>query len=92
MTLSWRNPSEIDFCQLLTFSLKNSASVMSVFCVTVSFMSLFYTVPHLCLQYSTHGNKEFGSTDIPLHLCVRSEKNSEKEEKKRDNAGCDLII
>lgn len=67
MSLSWRNPSEIDFCQLLTFALKSSPSVMPVFCITVSFMPLFYTVPHLCSQYSTHGNQEFGSIYMSLY-------------------------
>lgn len=57
-------------------------------------MPLFYTVPHLCLQYSTLSYQEFGSIYMSLYLYVRSEKekNSKKEEKKRDYVVCDLII
>lgn len=82
MFMSRRNPrSAFNFC------LEISPSVVSLFCVTVSFMPLYYGVPHLCLQYSTHGNQDFDSIYMSLYLYVRKTKTVRKK-RKRETMQC----
>lgn len=52
-------------------------------------MPLFYTLPHLCLQYSPHNKQDFVSIYMSLYLCVRGE---EKKVKKGENALRELIV
>lgn len=77
MFLSWRNA-----LSAFNLFLEIPPSVMSLFCVTVSPMPLYYSVPHLCLKYSTRGNQDFDSIYMSLYLYVRKIKTVRKEKKR----------
>lgn len=82
MFLSWKNPLPgFNFFQEIP------PSVMSLSCVKVSFLPLYYGFPHLCVKHSTNGNQDFDSIYMSLYLYVRKTKPVRKK-RKRETRQC----